>query len=104
MAEEINDYHPSGTTRVVATSGRGPESAAGEAECGIAIEIWKRRYPGIDHLASRGEIDMDVEWMACMEAVHTLAVIEGRPTVWFEDGIYFPDDDVVNAETGGLIT
>jgi hypothetical protein len=111
MADEFNDYtvvlkdyseHPQGFTRVVFASGRGPENAAGEAECGIAIEIWKRRYPHIDHLASPHEIDMEDEWMACMEAVHTLAVIDGTPTVWFEDGIYFPDDDsgfVVNAPT-----
>lgn len=92
----LKDYgHPSGPpgtgeTVVVRARGATPEHAAGEAECGVAIEIWKQRWPELDVLKS-AELGMDDEWMACMESVHTLAVIDGLPTVWFEDGIYFPD-------------
>lgn len=90
----LKDYseYVAGITRVLRASGHNPESAAGDAECDLAIEIWKRRYPEIDHLRS-AELGMDEAWIACMESVATLAVIEDHPTVYFEDGIYFPDDD-----------
>lgn len=64
-----------------------PEHAAGLAEVIVATETWERRYPDQGEPYD-AEPRMDDEWIACMESVSTLAVIEGTPTVILEDDIY----------------
>jgi hypothetical protein len=71
------------------------EAAAGVAEVVIATEVWNKRHPGIGEPHDQ-EPRMDDEWIACMEAVGTKAVIEGHPRVYIEDDIYnaTPLDDL----------
>lgn len=83
-------------THSITAWGKHPEDASGEAECGQAIEVWKRRFPQcpdpIEVPEDWTEQERDDAWRACMESVATLAVIEGHPQVWVEDAIFFPDE------------
>lgn len=91
----INDYaeHVSfPVVKAIQVTAESPESAAGVAEVVVATEIWKRRYP---ELGEPHEQDprMDDEWIDCMEAAGTLAVIEGNVKTWIADEIYDPAED-----------
>lgn len=83
----IADYSQSfaaPTTRAVKVTGHSPEDAAGDAEVVVAGRIFEREYG--DHDPTSG--GWDDEWIKCMEAAGTLAVIEGHPKVYIEDAIY----------------
>jgi hypothetical protein len=92
----INDYSGSYAmprTCVVRAFGSSPEDAAGDAEVEIAGRIFKREYG--DHDPTSG--GWDDEWIKCMEAAGTKAVIAGHPKVYVEDEIY----ELTTKETHG---
>lgn len=86
----IADYSESfaaPTMRAVKVTGTSPEDAASNAEVVIATKLWHKRYPGIGEPYDQ-EPSMDDEWISCMEAAGTTAVIEGHPKIYIEDAIY----------------
>ncbi len=83
-------------TKAVQTTGHSPEDAASDAECEVALNVWKHRHPGCTDPNDVPEgwsiTERDCAWIDCMESVETIAVIEGHPRTYVEDAIYFPDE------------
>lgn len=90
----VHDYGESPSTprtHAVQETADSPLNAASLGEIEIASATWHRRYPeqGEPYDANPR---MDDEWMACMESVSVLAVIEGHPKTYVEDAIYDLDE------------
>lgn len=99
MQDRSEHYMTIGTTRILIEEGDSAYDAAQYAEITLATEVFTKRHgEGIDPKGHGG--GYDDEWIACMESVGVVAVIEGTPTTYFEDSIYDPSitDYIVNQE------